>query len=43
MGRIDFSRYEKLQAVYTQYNTGQFRRSLALLPIASMSTPSVLR
>ena len=23
MGRIDFSRYEKLQPVYTEYNIGQ--------------------
>jgi HSP20 family protein len=44
-GRIDFSMYEKLQPVYTEYNIGQVRRSfsLHLLPIASTCTRSVLR
>ena len=29
-GRIDFSKYEKLQPVYTEYNIGHYRRSFAL-------------
>src|SRR5215470_2480384 len=29
-GRIDFSRYEKLQPVYTEYNVGYYRRSFNL-------------
>jgi HSP20 family protein len=32
MGRIDFSRYEKLQPVYTEYNVGHYRRSFSLEP-----------
>jgi len=31
-GRIDFSKYEKLQPVYTEYNIGYFRRSFSLAP-----------
>src|SRR6516225_10107995 len=31
-GRIDFSRYEKLQPVYTEYNVGYYRRSFSLSP-----------
>ena len=31
-GRIDFSRYEKLQPVYTEYNIGQYQRSFSLSP-----------
>jgi HSP20 family protein len=31
-GRIDFSKYEKLQPVYTEYNIGHFRRSFSLAP-----------
>jgi HSP20 family molecular chaperone IbpA len=31
-GRIDFSRYENLQAVYTEYNIGHYRRSFSLSP-----------
>jgi len=29
-GRIDFSKYEPLQPVYTEYNIGNFRRSFSL-------------
>ena len=29
-GRIDFSKYEKLQPVYTEYNIGHYRRSFTL-------------
>src|ERR1700730_3886700 len=29
-GRIDFSKYEKLQPVYTEYNIGPYRRSFSL-------------
>lgn len=29
-GRIDFSKYEQLQPVYTEYNIGNFRRSFSL-------------
>jgi HSP20 family molecular chaperone IbpA len=31
-GRIDFSRYEKLQPVYTEYNIGHYRRTFSLAP-----------
>jgi len=31
-GRIDFSKYENLQPVYTEYNVGQYRRSFNLAP-----------
>jgi HSP20 family protein len=31
-GRIDFSRYEKLQPIYTEYNVGHYRRSFSLEP-----------
>ena len=31
-GRIDFSKYEKLQPVYTEYNVGYYRRSFSLTP-----------
>jgi HSP20 family molecular chaperone IbpA len=31
-GRIDFSKYEKLQPVYTEYNVGYYRRSFNLSP-----------
>jgi HSP20 family protein len=31
-GRIDFSKYEKLQPVYTEYNVGHYRRSFNLTP-----------
>jgi hypothetical protein len=31
-GRIDFSKFEKLQPVYTEYNIGHFRRSFSLAP-----------
>ena len=31
-GRIDFSKYENLQPVYTEYNIGHFRRSFSLTP-----------
>ena len=31
-GRIDFSKYETLQPVYTEYNIGHFRRSFSLAP-----------
>jgi HSP20 family molecular chaperone IbpA len=29
-GRIDFSKYENIQPVYTEYNIGHFRRSFSL-------------
>lgn len=29
-GRIDFSKYEKLQPVYTEYNVGHYRRRFTL-------------
>jgi HSP20 family protein len=29
-GRIDFSKYEGLQPIYTEYNIGNYRRSFAL-------------
>jgi HSP20 family molecular chaperone IbpA len=32
LGRIDFSRYEKLQPVYTEYNIGYYRRTFSLAP-----------
>jgi HSP20 family protein len=31
-GRIDFSNYEKMQPVYTEYNIGHYRRSFSLSP-----------
>jgi len=31
-GRIDFSRYEKMYPVYTEYNIGHYRRSFNLAP-----------
>jgi len=31
-GRIDFSKYEKMQPLYTEYNVGHYRRSLNLSP-----------
>jgi len=31
-GRIDFSKYEKLQPIYTEYNIGFYRRSFSLSP-----------
>jgi HSP20 family molecular chaperone IbpA len=31
-GRIDFSKYENLQPVYTEYNVGHYRRSFNLNP-----------
>jgi HSP20 family protein len=31
-GRIHFSKYEKLQAVYTEYNIGHYRRRFSLSP-----------
>src|SRR6476660_4301221 len=31
-GSIDFSKYEKLQPFYTEYNIGHFRRSFSLAP-----------
>jgi HSP20 family protein len=31
-GRIDFSKYENLQPVYTEYNVGHYRRSFNLDP-----------
>ena len=31
-GHIDFSKYEKLQPVYTEYNIGPFQRSFSLAP-----------
>ena len=31
-GRIDFSKYENLQPVYTEYNIGHYRRSFNLAP-----------
>lgn len=30
VGRIDFSEYEKLQPLYTEYNIGNYRRSFQL-------------
>jgi HSP20 family protein len=32
VGHIDFSKYEKLQPVYTEYNIGHYRRSFSLSP-----------
>ena len=32
VGPIDFSNYEKLQPVYTEYNIAHYRRSFSLLP-----------
>jgi HSP20 family molecular chaperone IbpA len=32
VGRIDFSKYEKLQPVYTEYNIGHYGRSFSLAP-----------
>ena len=29
-GRIDFSKYEKIQPVYTEYNIGHYQRSFSL-------------
>jgi HSP20 family protein len=29
-GRLDFSKYEGLQPIYTEYNIGNYRRSFAL-------------
>jgi HSP20 family molecular chaperone IbpA len=31
-GRIDFSKYEKMQPVYSEYNVGHYRRSFDLAP-----------
>ena len=31
-GRIDFSKYENLQPIYTEYNIGYYRRSFSLSP-----------
>ena len=31
-GRIDFSKYDKLQAVYTEYNIGHYWRTFSLSP-----------
>jgi HSP20 family protein len=31
-GRVDFSKYEKLQPVYTEYNVGHYRRGFDLSP-----------
>lgn len=31
-GRVDFSKYEKLQPVYTEYMIGHYRRSFSLSP-----------
>jgi HSP20 family protein len=31
-GRIDFTRYEKLQPVYSEYNIGHYHRSFSLPP-----------
>jgi HSP20 family protein len=31
-GRIDFTRYEKMHPVYTEYNIGHYRRSFNLAP-----------
>ena len=31
-GRIDFSKYEKMQPLYTEYNVGHYRRSFNLSP-----------
>jgi HSP20 family protein len=33
-GRLVFSKYEKLQPVYTEYNIGLYRRSFSLSPSA---------
>src|SRR6516165_2498561 len=30
VGRIDFSKYERMQPVYTEYNVGHYRRSFNL-------------
>jgi HSP20 family molecular chaperone IbpA len=32
VGRIDFSKYDKLQPVHTEYNVGHYRRSFNLSP-----------
>jgi HSP20 family protein len=32
VGHIDFSKYEKLQPVYTEYNIGHYRRAFSLSP-----------
>jgi HSP20 family protein len=32
VGRVDFSKYEKLQPVYTEYNVGHYHRSFSLSP-----------
>ena len=32
VGHIDFSKYEKLQPVYTEYNIGHYRRTFSLSP-----------
>ena len=29
-GRVDFSKYERMQPVYTEYNVGHYRRSFSL-------------
>jgi HSP20 family protein len=29
-GRVDFSKYEGMQPVYTEYNIGHYRRSFSL-------------
>ena len=31
-GRIDFSKYEELQPIYTEYNIGYYQRSFSLSP-----------
>lgn len=31
-GRIDFTKYEKLQPIYTEYNIGHYRRRFTLSP-----------
>lgn len=31
-GRLNFSKYEKLQPVYTEYNIGHYQRSFSLSP-----------
>jgi len=31
-GRIDFSKYENLEPVYTEYNIGHYRRTFSLAP-----------
>ena len=33
-GRLDFSKYEGMQPVYTEYNIGLYRRSFSLSPSA---------